>query len=151
MSVNDKHSNEANGTWKLGRHMIHLLPSTPNVFRNVKRLEFSRRMEMMERPIIIINFWGIIGNFSKEQLFSDNKVKFVIRGGSASALQMFCSYFQVVLFLHSDSKKYTSKIREWLKIHSIMVDAIYRRKNQDNSYEQWYTQIFKDFNITNPK
>ena len=151
MSVNDKHSNDTNGTWKLGRHMIHLLPSTPNVFRNVKRLEFSRRMEMMEKPIIIINFWGIIGNFSKEQLFSDNKVKFVIRGGSASALQMFCSYFQVILFLHSDSKKYTSKIREWLKSHNIMVDAIYRRKSQDNSYEQWYTQIFKDFNITSPK
>lgn len=118
---------------------------------NVKRLEFSRRMEMMERPIVIINFCGIVGNFTKEQIFSDSKVKFVIRGGSALALQYFWSYFQVVLFLHSDSKNYTNKIREWLKVHNIMVDAIYRKKSQDNSYEQWYTQIFKDFNITSSK
>ena len=106
---------------------------------------------MMERPIVIINFCGIVGNFTKEQIFSDSKVKFVIRGDSASALQYFWSYFQVVLFLHSDSKNYTNKIREWLKTNNIMVDAIYRKKNQDNSYEQWYTQIFKDFNITSPK
>jgi len=46
---------------------ILMLPSTPKVFKLTKRELFGRRMSMMDRPLIIINFQAVIGEFPKEK------------------------------------------------------------------------------------
>jgi len=45
---------------------MHLLPSTPKYFKRTYRHHFKRRMAQMERPIIIINFQGVLGDFMKD-------------------------------------------------------------------------------------
>ena len=35
---------------------ILMLPSTPKVFKFSKRELFARRMSMMDRPLVIVNF-----------------------------------------------------------------------------------------------
>jgi hypothetical protein len=46
---------------------ILMLPSTPKVFKLTKRELFGRRMSMMDRPLIVVNFQGVIGEFLKEK------------------------------------------------------------------------------------
>ena len=42
-----------------------MLPSTPKVYRTTKRELFARRMSLMNRPILVITFQGVIGDFTK--------------------------------------------------------------------------------------
>jgi hypothetical protein len=42
---------------------MHLLPSTNKYFKRTCRNFFKRRMNQMERPIIIITFQGVLGDF----------------------------------------------------------------------------------------
>ena len=44
---------------------IQMLPSTPKAFKRTKRYSFARRMSTMDKPIIIITFQGILGDFFK--------------------------------------------------------------------------------------
>ena len=43
-----------------------MLPSTPKTYKRTKRVMFARRMNLMDRPIIIISFQGVIGDFIKK-------------------------------------------------------------------------------------
>lgn len=45
---------------------MHLLPSTPKYYKRTYRHYFKRRMNQMERPVIIINFQGVLGDFLKD-------------------------------------------------------------------------------------
>lgn len=152
LAINDKGGNYLSGYGGgLNNKGIHLLPSTNKVYRNIKRFEFSRRMNMMDRPIVIISFEGIIGNFHKEKIWCDKNFKLITRGGAANGLRLFCNYFQVVLFVHKNTKKNVGKIKEWLKIKGVFPDAIYGKKDISDSLEEDYAQIFNDFNIVDPK
>ena len=46
-----------------------MLPSTPKIFKRMKRVLFARRMSYMDRPLIIINFQGVLGDFIKLPAF----------------------------------------------------------------------------------
>ena len=57
---------------------MQMLPSTPKTFKRTKRVHFARRMSHMDRPLIVINFQGVIGDFIKLPAFKDkisNKLK----------------------------------------------------------------------------
>jgi hypothetical protein len=69
LAITDKRCSFANGYVRSNTQGIHLLPSTNKVYRNTKRIEFSRRMHMMDRPIVIIKFEGIVGHFHKERIW----------------------------------------------------------------------------------
>jgi hypothetical protein len=45
---------------------MHLLPSTNKYYKRTFRHYFKRRMNQMERPLIIITFQGVLGDFIKE-------------------------------------------------------------------------------------
>ena len=45
---------------------MHLLPSTNKYCKRTYRHFFRRRMNQMERPLIIITFQGVLGDFIKE-------------------------------------------------------------------------------------
>lgn len=108
-------------------------------------------MRMMDRPIVIITFEGIIGHFHKERIWCDKNFKLITRGNCSSGLRLFCNYFQVVLFIQKNIKKNILKIKDWLKVKGVFVDAIYCRKTISDSVEEDYTQIYNDFNIVSSK
>ena len=43
-----------------------MMPSTPEVFKRTKRIQFARRMTLMDRPLLIIQFQGVLGDFVKK-------------------------------------------------------------------------------------
>lgn len=43
-----------------------MLPSTPKNFKRTKRVLFARRMNLMDRPMLIITFQGVLGDFMKK-------------------------------------------------------------------------------------
>jgi len=47
-----------------------MLPSTPKYHKGTKRELFARRMSMMDRPIIVINFQGVLGDFIRTSFWS---------------------------------------------------------------------------------
>jgi hypothetical protein len=44
---------------------MQMLPSTPKYHKGTKRELFARRMSMMDRPIIVFTFQGLLGDFIK--------------------------------------------------------------------------------------
>ena len=52
-----------------------MLPSTPKMFKRTKRVLFARRMNYMDRPLIIINFQGVLGDFIKMPAFKMKEVQ----------------------------------------------------------------------------
>ena len=129
---------------------ILLLPSTNKVYRNIKRIEFSRRMNMMDKPIVIIKFEGIVGEIHKERIWSDKNFKLITRGSAVDGLKLFSAYFQVVLFIQKSTKN-TQKIKEWTKAKWLVLDAIYSKKKENGSIAEDFAQIYNDFNVVNPK
>ena len=89
LAICEKRGNYLNGNTLSNTQGIHLLPSTNKVYRNTKRVEFCRRMHMMDRPIVIIHFEGIIGNFHKERIWCEKNFKLITRGCAISGLRMF--------------------------------------------------------------
>lgn len=45
---------------------MHLLPSTAKFYKRTLRHYFRRRMNQMDRPLIVINFQGVLGDFFKD-------------------------------------------------------------------------------------
>ena len=62
-----------------------MLPSTPKIFKLTKRELFARRMSQMDRPLIILNFQGLIGDFLNTELN--------IRQGSLDGIRMLNNHF----------------------------------------------------------
>ena len=53
-------------------HDMQMLPSTPKAYKRTKRVHFARRMSHMDRPLILINFQGVVGDFIKLPAFRYN-------------------------------------------------------------------------------
>lgn len=45
-----------------------MLPSTPKTYRQTKRELFARRMSLMHRPLLVITFQGVLGDFSRQSI-----------------------------------------------------------------------------------
>ena len=48
-----------------------MLPSTNKIFKLTRREFFARRMNLMDRPLVVINFQGVIGDFYKDSKLMD--------------------------------------------------------------------------------
>jgi predicted RNA-binding protein YlxR (DUF448 family) len=47
---------------------ILMLPSTNKIYKLTKREFFERRMNQMDRPLVILNFQGVLGDFVHEKM-----------------------------------------------------------------------------------
>ena len=72
-----------------------MLPSTTKIFKKTKRELFGRRMAQLDKPLVIVNFQGVIGDFFYEK--SDFEV-INIRAGALEGLKMLSNHFQLVIF-----------------------------------------------------
>ena len=56
-----------------GRDEMHLLPTTSKYYKRTYRHYFKRRMGLSERPLIIVTFQGVLGDFIKDGGLSMNQ------------------------------------------------------------------------------
>ena len=64
-----------------------MLPSTPKTFKRTKRVLFARRMSYMDRPLIIVNFQGVLGDFIKMPAFRQKEIAPIGRSKTTRGLQ----------------------------------------------------------------
>lgn len=50
-----------------------LLPQTPQFFKRTYRHYFNRRSEKADRPMLVINFQGVLGDFFKDNGLSSKQ------------------------------------------------------------------------------
>jgi hypothetical protein len=48
-----------------------MLPSTQKHYKRTKREYFGRRMSMIDKPLIILAFQGVLGDFLKHNFWSE--------------------------------------------------------------------------------
>ncbi len=67
-----------------------MMPSTPRHFRSTKRESFTRRMSMIDRPVLVITFQGVIGDFIKSNFFFQNDIANLpnVRLGAVKSLKV---------------------------------------------------------------
>ena len=63
-----------------------MLPSTPKMFKRTKRVLFARRMTYMDRPLIIINFQGVLGDFIKMPAFKMKEIPLIGKSKTSRGL-----------------------------------------------------------------
>ena len=139
---------------------MHLLPSTNKTFKRTFRHFFRRRMTQMERPVLIITFQGVLGDFFKDSGISNkqdaimsrqylqqlsisgndsNATHLWFRTGSIEGLRYLARHFQIVIFnrdtCFEDHGAYSQidKIQHFLLSNDIPIDAIY--SNQKTTLE----------------
>ena len=69
-----------------------MLPSTPKMFKRTKRVLFARRMIYMDRPLLIINFQGVLGDFIKMPAFKMKEVPQFGKGKPGNRLQTAATF-----------------------------------------------------------
>ncbi|CDW77596.1 UNKNOWN [Stylonychia lemnae] len=147
---------------------IQMLPSTNKHYKRTKREYFGRRMSSIDKPIIVITFQGVIGDFIRSQLFISAKdpdqqstiQNLQIRIGAVQGLKFLCKNFQVVIINNVErsyittSKDILERMQQLLQQNDICVDAIYsinhKNKNEEFICED-YRQIYIDFNLNSMK
>jgi len=67
-----------------------MLPSTPKVFKKTKRELFARRMVQIDKPLVVVIFQGVIGDFLFER--GDSEVM-NIRAGTVEGLKLLSYHF----------------------------------------------------------
>ncbi|CAI2364137.1 unnamed protein product [Moneuplotes crassus] len=125
-----------------------------------KRLCMKRRAEMAGKPILIINFHGVLGCLRKSNSNIDDlcKVKkyyqqtqekdVFIRQASGKNLKSLMGSFQIVLFINKYAKRHETFINIVESRVGDVFDAIYTRcsyKNDNKVVD--YSQIYEDFCI----
>ncbi len=109
---------------------------------------------MMDAPIVVLCFDGLIGDFFKPQLFADNnkEITFMIWSRAAKGIRLFHKYFQVVIYGNfMNNKTNSSWVKEWMKQSGIPYDALYVSRVDNPNATVDYSQIFTDFNFNSHK
>lgn len=80
---------------------MFMLPSTSKQYWDTKWVHFQRRMEMIDRPVVILVFDGLIGDFYKKLFFKDmnpnEDVTFLLWSKAVKGLRQFYQNFQLVM------------------------------------------------------
>ena len=69
-----------------------MLPSTPKMFKRTKRVLFARRMIYMDRPLVIINFQGVLGDFIKMPAFKMKENPLIGKSKTSRGLQTAATF-----------------------------------------------------------
>ena len=120
---------------------LQMLPSTPKTYKRTKRVLFARRMNLMDRPVIVITFQGVLGDFLKKQPQYGFKETTIIAQpqGSTAGNQAPSNKEkkQVVISREDDSVYLRSGVVEGLKyLSSLFQLIIFSRETVEDSWFQ---------------
>ena len=138
-----------------------LQPATKSVSKYSKRVYFSRRLDMGNRNLLVINFEGVLGEFYKESFWDDKEESLHIRKSIIPGLKALSSQFQLALFFLSPNSNWSGFL-SYLQSNSIKIDAAYTSENSNrwrfksdklkrplkySEHIQNYSQLTVDFGI----
>lgn len=134
---------------------MHLLPSTSKIYKRTYRHFFRRRMNQMERPLIVMTFQGVLGDFIKDGGISNKQDHLMskhylqaqasnasnsnsdsyslwVRMGVVEGLKYLSKHFQIVVFNRDtcledlgSNHSQVQLIQQFLNQNDISIDAIY--------------------------
>ena len=108
------------------------------------RLQFQRRSEMAARPLVIVQFTGVLGDWYSPEAWA--RPSLYLRPDWLSGLQRLSSLAQTALYLDLPRSK-TLAICALLKANQVHVDAIYKPRGRKYRYSQDYSQTISDFGV----
>ena len=121
-------------------------PSEPVLkWQNSARLAFARRAEMTNRPLIIIHFSGVLGDFFSPDHWT-SPVEFFLRPGWVKGVRSLSQFLQVVLFIDLPRSRY-EKVNQAIRASGLQIDAVYRRRKKQVAFLQDYSQTLYDFGL----
>ena len=111
-----------------------------------KRIEFRRRVQMMDRNLVIVNFEGVLGCFGRPRPWSRKKQKVTIRENAFTAVSQLITAFQVVLFCLNPNTKVKS-VLSLFESSGVRFDAVYKSVSvpEKPPFTQNYDQVLRDF------
>lgn len=155
------------------------MASTPKTFKRTKRILFQRRMAYMDRPLLIVCFQGVLGDFHKGCTKPEKKPKpekgksepdswnnLNLRQDAVAGLRYLSGCFQLVVFsreaiedswaAESDEKfgSQTKTIKQFLLMHpDIPIDGFYcsTLPPRKTTLCDDYSQVFIDFGLNSEK
>ena len=109
------------------------------------RIYWKRRGEMKGKPLLLVNFEGIIGDIHSE----NSSPKLLIREGLIRASSLLAERFQMALFFSSSRSRSRKLLSELLDL-GLDVDAAYKRRTMGKKplYSTDYTQVISDFHCS---
>ena len=118
-------------------------------WRYSKRVQYRRRESMVNEPMIIMNFEGVIGDFFKANLWDKGPMSLYLRPGYLMGLKQLLTKFQVVLFCSLKRSRYQQVI-DIFASKGIVFDSVYIRREHKEAKERFlqdYSQVFFDFQV----
>ena len=84
---------------KLPKEVTLKITSTPVFFKKTKRYYITRRKRLINRPLVVFMFEGVIGEFMKPPKVAPNiPVSLMLRPGAQQGLKLIAEHFQVAIF-----------------------------------------------------
>ena len=108
-------------------------PQTVRIYNNIsKRIWIQRREALVKRPLIVIIFDGLMGNFVKSPI---NETMLFIRKGLIEGLKLLSTNYQVAVFTHMREDYKIKFFIQALKNKKVVLDAVYRKLGEDSDYD----------------
>lgn len=126
-----------------------LMPATEGKTYYNERIRWNKRKKG-NLPLCIINFNGVLGDYSKTTFWSGESGKFLLVDGVAPGLKLLSSEFYTVI-VSWFSREITKVLMTLLEDYSLFYDAVYlvRHRKRKYRFRHNYTQIYDDFRICN--
>lgn len=121
-----------------------LIPS-PQKWQHSARLCLDRRPDMSERPLLIVHFAGVLGDFFSPEVWTAS-VELFLRPGWVKGMRALQQCVQVALFIDLPRGRF-EKLRQALRNSGVRVDAVYRQRKRSILFEQNYAQTISDFGL----
>lgn len=129
--------------------------ATPSFYKKTKRYFLSRRKRMLGRPLVVLMFEGVIGEFQRPPKMAHNlPVTLLMRPGTLSGLKLLTEHFQVVLFFKRKVLRRSKRVgllRNYFRGKNVAIDAMYASRKPKPTFYDDFSQIFLDFGISRPK
>ena len=109
------------------------------------RLQFQRRSEMTARPLVIVQFTGVLGDWYSPEPWSP-ATSLYMRKDWLCGLQRLSSLAQTALYIDL-SRRRILQICTLLKANQVHIDAIYKPRSRKYRYLQDYSQTITDFGV----
>ena len=121
------------------------IPSSPQKWEHSARLCLERRADMGERPLLIVHFAGVVGDFFSPEVWT-SPAELFLRPGWVKGIHALQQCMQVALFIDLPRGRF-EKLRQALRNSGVRVDAVYRQRKRSILFEQNYAQTLSDFGL----
>ncbi len=126
-------------------------PATASKGPGTSRIAFYRAEERAGLPLVILQFEGTLGDVQCQAVFNAGcGVSYYVRAGCDKAVKTLLARCQVAVVRTMRDSRYRP-FREHFAKRGIIFDAEYKDRRGSARYPQDYTQILRDFSVSQPR